>query len=134
MDIVPHQNAVTCKGKEGFQRFLFAGASATISLVMPVSSVILGVIGLPGLTKVSNSSTTFAIADDDRADLGQVLHPGVKTGGLGVKHAELAVQRLILYAVDAGDHVVHKVGFAAVDELEVRVFLWMSSAASMASG
>ena len=34
------------------------GASATISLVMPVSSVILGVMGLPGLTKVSNSSTT----------------------------------------------------------------------------
>ena len=34
------------------------GALATISLVMPVSSVILGVMGLPGLTKVSNSSTT----------------------------------------------------------------------------
>ena len=37
---------------------LLLGASATISLVMPVSSVILGVMGLPGLTKVSNSSTT----------------------------------------------------------------------------
>src|SRR5699024_3288877 len=41
----------------------------------------------------------------------------------GVKNAEFPFQGLLLDAVHTGDHVVHKVGLAAVDQLEGRVLL-----------
>ena len=122
VDVVSHQNAVTCKGKKSFQRFLFAGG---IGYHLVGDAGQLGDLGgdrLAGLDKGIELLHHLAVADDDRADLGKVLYPGVKAGGLGVKHAELAVQRLILYAVNAGHHVVHKIGLAAVDELKIRVF------------
>ena len=53
----------------------------------------------------------------------RVLHTGVQACRLGIEDAELPRQRLIFHTVDAGDHIVHKVGLTAVDELEVRVFL-----------
>ena len=122
MDVVPHQNAVARKGKKGFQRFLFTGG-IRYHLVGDAGQLgDLGGDGLAGLDEGVEFLHYLTVADDDRADLGKVLHPGVKTGGLGVEHAELAVQRLILYAVDAGHHVIHKIGFAPVDEFEVRVF------------
>ena len=65
----------------------------------------------------------FAVFHQNRADLGEVLHPGVQTGGLGVKDAELPIQGHILDAVDTGDHVVHKIGLAAIDQLEVGILL-----------
>ena len=121
VDVVSHQNAVTCKGKEGFQRFLFAGR-IRYHLVGDASQ--LGDLGGDGLARLDEGIKLLhhlAIADDDRANLGKVLYPGVKTGGLCIEHAELAVQRLILYAIDAGHHIVHKIGFAPVDEFEIRV-------------
>src|SRR5699024_3582521 len=44
-------------------------------------------------------------------------------GGLGIEHHEGTRQRHAGPAVDRGHHIVHKVRFAAVDQLEVGVFL-----------
>ena len=65
----------------------------------------------------------LTVAHQHRADLGQVLAAGVQAGGLGVKNAEFPFQGLLLDAVHTGDHVVHKVGLAAVDQLEGGVLL-----------
>ena len=56
------------------------------------------------------------------ADLDELVHLGVQAGGLGVKHHKAAAQRAAgPLAVHNGDHIVHKIGLAAVDQLEVRV-------------
>ena len=121
VDVVSHQNAVARKGKKSFQRFLFAGG-VRYHLVGDAGQLgDLGGDGLTGLDEGIELLHHLAVADDDRADLGKILYAGVKTGGLGIEHTEFAVQRLILYAVDAGHHVVHKIGFAPVDEFEIRV-------------
>ena len=46
------------------------GAGRTIASVMPVSTVIIGGIGTPGFTSVSNAAEALAAAELDRADLG----------------------------------------------------------------
>ena len=116
-----HQNAVTCKGKKSFQCFLFAGG-IRYHLVGDAGQLgDLGGDGLAGLDKGVKFLHHFAVFHDDGTDLGHILHARVKAGGLGIKDTELPVQRLILHTVYTGDHVVHKVGFAAVDQLEVRV-------------
>ena len=122
VDVVSHQNAVARKGKKSFQRFLFAGG-VRYHLVGDAGQLgDLGGDGLTGLDEGIELLHHLAVADDDRANLSKILYAGVKTGGLGIEHAEFTVQRLILYAVNAGHHVVHKIGFAPVDELEIRVF------------
>ena len=54
----PTRMRPSTKSRKAFSASASLGASATISLVMPVSSVIFEVMGFPGFTKVSNSSTT----------------------------------------------------------------------------
>ena len=57
----------------------------------------------------------------DGTDLGQPLSVGVKAGRLGVEHDKRAGQRHLRCAVDGGDHIIDKIGLAAVDQLKVRV-------------
>ena len=57
----------------------------------------------------------------DGTDLGQPLGVGVKAGRLGVEHDKRAGQRHLRRAVDGGDHIIDKIGLAAIDQLEVRV-------------
>ena len=121
MDVVAHKDAVSRKFEEGFQRFLFAGSIRHHFVGDAGQLGDLGGDGLAGLDKGIKFLHHFAVFHDDGTDLGHILHARVKAGGLGIKDAELPVQRLILHAVHAGDHVVHKVGFASIDQLEVRV-------------
>ena len=121
VDVVAHKDAVSRKFEEGFQCFLFAGSIRHHFVGDAGQLGDLGGDGLAGLDKGIKFLHHFAVFHDDGTDLGHILHAGVKAGGLGIKHAELPVQRLILHTVYTGDHVVHKVGFAAVDQLEVRV-------------
>ena len=57
----------------------------------------------------------------DGTDLGQPLGVGVKAGRLGVEHDKRAGQRHLRCAVDGGDHIIDKIGLAAVDQLKVRI-------------
>ena len=121
VDVVAHKDAVSRKFEEGFQCFLFAGSIRHHFVGDAGQLGDLGGDGLAGLDKGVKFLHHIAVFHDDGTDLGHILHAGVKAGGLGIKHAELPVQRLILHTVYTGDHVVHKVGFTAVDQLEVRV-------------
>ena len=57
------------------------------------------------------------------ADLGQSFHVGVQAGGLGIKHHKGAGDGHGFGAIHSGDHIVHKVGFTPIDQLEVGVIL-----------
>ena len=63
----------------------------------------------------------FAVFHHHRADFGKALGVGIQSGGLGVEHHKAAGQRHGQLAVNCRDHVIHKVGLAAVDELEIRI-------------
>ena len=123
VDIVAHKDAVTRKLQESFQCFLFAGGVGHHLVGDAGQLGDLGRDGLAGLDKGVKLVHHFPVLHDDRTDLGHILHAGVKARRLSIEHAELAVQRLVFHAVDAGHHVVHKVGFAPVDQLEIRVGL-----------
>ena len=123
MGIVGHQDAAIREPEKGFQRFLLPGGIGHHLVGDAGQLSDLGGDGLARLDKGVELLHHFPVPHDHRADLGQVLHAGVQAGGLGVEHAELAVQRLVLHAVDAGHHIIHKVGLAAVDQLEIRVAL-----------
>ena len=81
-----------------------------------------------GLAGVDEGAELLFLVDltvfhKDRADLGQPLGVGIKAGRLGIEHDKRAGQRHLRPAVDGGDHIVNKVGLAAVNQLEVRVRL-----------
>ena len=63
----------------------------------------------------------FTVFHIDGADFSQPLGVGVKAGRLGVEHNKRAGQRHLRRAVDGGDHIIDKIGLAAVDQLEVGV-------------
>ena len=89
--VVGHQNAAICKLQKGFQRLGSSLGASVHHLVGDAGQLgDLGGDGLAGLDKGVKLLHHLAVPDDDRADLGQVLHTGVKAGGLGIKHAELA--------------------------------------------
>ena len=79
------------------------GAGSTIASVMPVSTVIIGGIGTPGFTNVSNRPEQLAAAHAQRADLGDRVG-GRRTAGrlevddderhVGERRAEI-VERLL---------------------------------------
>ena len=121
--IVAHQNAAPRKLEKRFQRFLLTGGIGHHLVGDAGDLGDLGGDGLAGLDKGVKFLHHLAVAHDDAADLGHILHAGVQAGGLGVEHAKFPGQGLLLHTVHAGDHIVHKVGLTAVDELEVRVFL-----------
>ena len=121
VDVVAHKDAVSRKFEEGFQRFLFAGSIRHHFVGDAGQLGDLGGDGFAGLDKGVKFLHHLAVFHDDGTDLGHILHARVKAGGLGIKDAELPVQRLILHTVHAGDHVVHKVGFASIDQLEIRI-------------
>ena len=121
--VVGHEDPPGRKVEEGLQRFGLTGGIGDHLVGDAGQLGDLGGDGLAGFDESVKFLHDFAVFHDDAADLGQILHVGVKAGGLGVKDAELAAQRGILHTVDAGDHIVHEVGFAAVDELEIRVAL-----------
>ena len=64
-----------------------------------------------------------AIFHKNCADLGQAVVVGVQTGGLGIEHNKAAADRLLGLAVHRRHHIVDKVRFRAVDQLEIRVLL-----------
>ena len=63
----------------------------------------------------------LAVFHVDGADLGHDIVVGIQAGGLGIKDHKAAGERHLHLTVDSGDHIVHEVGFAPVDQLEVRV-------------
>ena len=119
--VVGHQNAPACKIQERLQCLSLTGGIGDHLIGDAGQLGDLGCDGLAGFDEGVKFLHDFAVFHDDAADLGQVLHVGVQPGGLGIEHAELPRQGRILHTVDAGDHVVHEIGLAAVDELEVRV-------------
>ena len=121
--IVSHKDAAIYKVEEGSQRLGLAGGVG-YHLVGDAGQLgDLGGDGLSGFYEGIEFFHHFPVPHDDRADLCQVLHAGVEARRLSVEDAELTVQRLVFHAVDAGYHVIDKVGLTAVDELEVRVCL-----------
>ena len=119
--VVGHQNASACKIQERLQCLGLTGGIGDHLVGDAGQLGDLGCDGLAGFDEGVKFLHDFAVFYDDAADLGQVLHVGVQSGGLGVEHAEFPRQRRILHTVDAGNHVVHEISLAAVDELEVRV-------------
>ena len=121
--IVSHKDAAIHKVEEGFQRLGLAGG---VSHHLVGDAGQLGDLGGDGLSGFYEGVEFFhhlPVPHDDRADLCQIFHAGVEARRLSVEDAELAVQRLVFHAVDAGYHVIDKVGLTAVNELEVRVCL-----------
>ena len=121
--VVGHEDAAIHEFEEGFQRLGLAGGVGHHLIGDAGQLRDLGRDGLSGLDEGIELLHHLAVPHDDCADLGQVLHARVEARRLGVEDAELAVQRLIPDAVDAGDHVIDEVGLTAVDEFEVRVGL-----------
>ncbi len=123
VDVVPYQNTPARKFQKRFERFGFAGRILHHFVGDAGQLSDLGGNGLAGFDKGIKLLHHLAVADDHAADLGQVFYTGVQTGRFGVEHAEFSGQQLILDAVDAGDHIIHKVRLAAIDQLEVRILL-----------
>ena len=121
--VVGHEDAAIHEFEEGFQRLGLAGGIGHHLVGDAGQLRDLGRDGLAGFDEGVEFLHHLAVPHDDCTDLGQVLHARVEARRLGVEDAELAVQRLVLHAVDAGDHVIDEVGLTAVDELEIRVGL-----------
>ena len=121
--VVGYQHPAPGKVQKGLQGLPFCGGVGHHLVGDAGQLGDLGGDGLGRLDKGVELVHHLAVPHQHRADLGQVLAAGVEAGGLGVKDAELPLQGLVLHAVDAGDHVVHKIGLAAVDQLEGGVFL-----------
>ena len=118
-----HKDAAIYKVEKGFQRLGLAGGVGYHLVGDSGQLGNLGGDGLSGFYEGVEFFHHFPVPHDDRADFCQVLHAGVEARRLSVEDAELTVQRLVFHAVDAGYHVIDKVGLTAVDELEVRVCL-----------
>ena len=121
--VVRHQNVIAAEFLEGADGLLRRGGIGHHGIVDAgqVNDLL-----RDRLTGIDEGAEFLFLVDltvfhKDGADFGQPLGVGVKAGRLGVEHNKRAGQRHLRRAVDGGDHIIDKIGLAAVDQLKVRV-------------
>ena len=119
--VVGNEHPTLCKFCKHAHRFVRRGGVRHHAVVDAGELHDLWRDGLARVHEGTEGLGDLAVLHHHRADLGEEFGVGVQAGGLGIVHHKAAAHGAGGFTVQHRDHVIHKVGLHAVDDLEIRV-------------